>query len=129
MLCQNKFKSNLPKFQSPITSSGDPVYFLPRKSDTIVVVVVASCVSCVLVLIDILFSWLSGFTLGDPQRLLHPTDSNGKICGVDETVKDRPNLFYFDLTRCADPSIFITGCPTPQVYGKLTNIVCFSLFN
>ncbi len=102
------------------------VYFLPRTSDNIVVV--ASCVSCVLVLVDNFSSLLSGFTLGDPQRLIHPTDSNGKICGVDETVEDKPYLFYFDLTRCADPSIFITGCPTPQVYGKLKNI-CFSFFN
>ncbi|XP_046448873.1 choline transporter-like protein 2 isoform X1 [Daphnia pulex] len=77
---------------------------------------------CLIIFIAFLVGWgiigFYGFTLGDPQRLLHPTDSNGKICGVDETVKDKPNLFYFDLTRCADPSIFITGCPTPQVCVK-----------
>lgn len=61
------------------------------------------------------FFCLPGFKLGDPQRLLHPTDSNGRTCGVDETVKDKPFLFYFDLTKCADPSVLIKGCQTPQV--------------
>ena len=95
----------------------------------IIVVVFAFCVSCVLKGrgSDRYFSsCLSGFSLGDPQRLINPTDSNGKKCGVDETVKDKPFLFYFDLTRCADPSVFITGCPTPQVW-KTFNIFFLSL--
>ena len=66
--------------------------------------------------IDIYFLFFFlGFTLGDPQRLMHPTDSYGRTCGVDEAVKDKPYLFYFDLTRCADPSVLVKGCPTPQV--------------
>lgn len=79
-------------------------------------------VFCLIIFIAFLVGWgiigFYGFTLGDPQRLLHPTDSNGRICGVDETVKDKPYLFYFDLTRCADPSVLIKGCPTPQICVK-----------
>ncbi|KAI9562773.1 hypothetical protein GHT06_010227 [Daphnia sinensis] len=79
-------------------------------------------VVCLIIFIAFLVGWgiigFYGFTLGDPQRLLHPTDSNGRICGVDETLKDKPYLFYFDLTRCADPSVLIKGCPTPQVCVK-----------
>ncbi len=58
-----------------------------------------------------------GFTLGDPERLVHPTDSNGLVCGYDAAVKDRPFLHFFDLTRCANPQVLTKGCPTPQVWA------------
>lgn len=59
---------------------------------------------------------LLGFVLGDPQRLVNPTDSQGKLCGHDAQVKDRPFLLFFDLTRCNNPSVLTHGCPTPQVH-------------
>ena len=66
-----------------------------------------------------LSSFLTGFVLGDPQRLVHPTDSQGRICGVDEKLKDKPYLHFFDLTRCANPAVLATGCQTPQVFHFL----------
>ncbi|XP_052093793.1 choline transporter-like protein 2 isoform X2 [Mytilus californianus] len=61
-----------------------------------------------------------GFVWGNPNRLLHPTDSSGLICGYDAEVKDRPYLVYFDISKCAQmgPSAVALGCPTPQVCRK-----------
>ncbi|XP_032776973.2 choline transporter-like 2 [Daphnia magna] len=79
-------------------------------------------VVCLVIFIAFLVGWgiigIYGFILGDPQRLLYPTDSYGRICGVDEKLKDKPYLFYFDLTQCADSFLFTSGCPTPQVCVK-----------
>jgi solute carrier family 44 (choline transporter-like protein), member 2/4/5 len=61
------------------------------------------------------FSTALGFTLGNPEKLIHPTDSDGRICGFHDAVKDKPFLFFFDLTKCANPIVLTTGCPTPQV--------------
>ncbi len=65
--------------------------------------------------------------MGQPQRLVYPTDSQGRLCGVHEAVADRPFLLFFDLVKCAqvvsvtevlsgdfDASAIFT-CPTPQV--------------
>lgn len=52
---------------------------------------------------------------GDPARLLIVTDSEGRRCGLDDEVRDKPSLFYFDLTKCAVQNVIINGCPTPQV--------------
>lgn len=66
-----------------------------------------------------------GFLLGDPQRLVNPTDSNGGVCGYDTQLKDRPYLLFFDLTRCASPTVLTNGCPTPQVQLSFVyHIVC-----
>jgi len=51
---------------------------------------------------------------GDINRLIHPTDSLGNTCG-NGTLKDRPNLLFFDLTECLNPAVISLGCPTPQV--------------
>jgi choline transporter-like protein 2/4/5 len=56
---------------------------------------------------------------GDPARLLTPTDSEGRRCGLDDEVRGKPFLFYFDLTKCAAENAIIKGCPTPQVWQKL----------
>ncbi|XP_065191270.1 choline transporter-like protein 4 [Sycon ciliatum] len=64
------------------------------------------------------------FINGDPQRLLNPADSEGRMCGQSPGVKDRPKLLFFDITRCAasaftslDPSQLFS-CATPQVCVK-----------
>lgn len=44
-----------------------------------------------------------------------PSDSNGLRCGVDSEVLDKPYLVFFDLSKCADPRVPLTGCNTPQV--------------
>ncbi|RXG67089.1 Choline transporter-like protein 2 [Armadillidium vulgare] len=54
-------------------------------------------------------------TYGDPGRLINPTDSIGQVCGRDLAVRNKPFLFFFDLTRCASPKVPFTGCPTPQI--------------
>ncbi|XP_050713800.1 choline transporter-like protein 4 isoform X4 [Eriocheir sinensis] len=73
---------------------------------------------CLLLFIAFLVGWgvVAGFAVygGDPERLLHPTDSEGRVCGRGEFV-NQTFLFFFDLTRCASPKVIATGCPTPQV--------------
>lgn len=39
-----------------------------------------------------------------------PKDSEGNICGVDE-YESKPWLFYFDATRCFEPSLPGEECP------------------
>uniref|UniRef100_H2YS19 Choline transporter-like protein n=1 Tax=Ciona savignyi TaxID=51511 RepID=H2YS19_CIOSA len=62
-----------------------------------------------------LFAWLNG----DPVILLHPTDNQGRICGLnygDLDLRNKNNLFYFDLTRCASAATLINlQCQTTQV--------------
>ncbi|KAJ8039264.1 Choline transporter-like protein 2 [Holothuria leucospilota] len=53
-----------------------------------------------------------GFISGDPRRLIYPTDSNGTVCGIDESVKNKTFLVFFDLTRCSPNKL---SCLTPQV--------------
>jgi len=74
---------------------------------------------CLLIFVAFLAGWgiigYFGFLLGDPQRLLHPTDSEGRVCGLAENLVHKPYLFFFDLTQCANPTVLTHGCPTPQV--------------
>jgi hypothetical protein len=45
------------------------------------------------------------------------------MCGLDEAVKDKPYLFFFDLAKCAQTDVIIHGCATPQVQSKLWFVV------
>uniref|UniRef100_A0AAQ4S109 Choline transporter-like protein n=1 Tax=Gasterosteus aculeatus aculeatus TaxID=481459 RepID=A0AAQ4S109_GASAC len=58
-------------------------------------------------------AWLHG----DPRKVLYPTDSSGQFCGQKETSNaKKPILFYFNILKCANPSILINlQCPTTQV--------------
>ncbi|XP_041369182.1 choline transporter-like protein 4 isoform X2 [Gigantopelta aegis] len=60
-----------------------------------------------------------GYVHGNPYKYLHPTDSEGNICGHGK-FSDRPYLMYFDLIQCGMMGLKIikTGCPTPQVCVK-----------
>lgn len=49
------------------------------------------------------------------ERLLVPTDSEGRKCGVDSEVVNKPYLVFFNLEKCIDPSVPLYGCKTPQV--------------
>lgn len=73
---------------------------------------------CLLLFLVFLIGWgvVAGFAVvnGDPQRLLYPTDSMGRVCGKEEFL-NKSFLLFFDLTRCATPKVIATGCPTPQV--------------
>lgn len=60
--------------------------------------------------------------LGDPRQLVHPTDSQGHLCGSGEFA-DRPYVYFFDWTKCIKafniPANLAKGrpfvCPTTQV--------------
>lgn len=52
---------------------------------------------------------------GDPQRLILPTDSMNRKCGVDSSVLSKPYLVFLDLTKCVDLTVPLNGCPTTQV--------------
>uniref|UniRef100_A0A0N4UC10 Choline transporter-like protein 5 n=1 Tax=Dracunculus medinensis TaxID=318479 RepID=A0A0N4UC10_DRAME len=60
-----------------------------------------------------------GFIWGNPKRLIHPTDSEGRFCGTERAgfydLSKKPYLLYFDLTECFSYATFIAGCPTTQV--------------
>ncbi|XP_021948484.1 choline transporter-like protein 4 isoform X3 [Folsomia candida] len=79
-------------------------------------------VTCLLMLVAFIIGWcviaVIGFNHGDPTILVYPTDSYGQKCGVDEAVKDKPYLFFFDITRCAKANVLTDGCRTPQVCVK-----------
>ena len=56
-----------------------------------------------------------GFKNGDPTRLIYPSDSTGAICGSSDKLANRPNLLFFDLTKCLKPGAVALGCLTKQV--------------
>lgn len=53
---------------------------------------------------------------GNPSKLLVPTDSEGRKCGVDSEVLNRTYLVFFDITKCVDVKNNKLGkCDTPQI--------------
>lgn len=60
--------------------------------------------------------------VGDPRQLIHPTDSQGNLCGSGN-LTSKPYLHFFDWTKCikglAIPTGLLEGrpfvCPTTQV--------------
>jgi len=74
-------------------------------------------VICLLLFLVFLGGWgfvaFIGFRQGNIDKVLHPTDSNGQICGIGE-LKDRPHLLFFDLSKCLNPAVISLGCPTVQ---------------
>lgn len=90
----------------------DPEFRGPVKS--------RSCtdILCLFLFASFLAGWgvvaFFAFREGDPKTLLYPTDSEGNICGFGN-LEDKKFLFYFDLLKCASPSVLLKGCPTPQV--------------
>ena len=74
-------------------------------------------VPCLLLLLAFVTAWIGvgcySFTFGNPALLVHPSNSEGEICGLGDH-QDKPFLLFFDMTQCARLSAFL-GCPTPQV--------------
>lgn len=58
---------------------------------------------------------LTAIKNGDLERLLVPTDSSGRKCGIDNGFIDKPYLLFFNLEKCVDPTVPLFGCKTPQV--------------
>jgi hypothetical protein len=60
--------------------------------------------------------------IDDPKQLLHPTDSQGNVCGTDDLL-NQTYVNYFDWTQCIKafniPQNILKGhvfvCPTRQV--------------
>ncbi|XP_051944089.1 choline transporter-like protein 5-A isoform X2 [Hippocampus zosterae] len=54
---------------------------------------------------------------GDPRKVLLPTNSYGEFCGQKGTANaKKPVLFYFNILKCANPSLLINlRCPTTQM--------------
>lgn len=78
-------------------------------------------VPCLLVFVLFLTGWgfiaRYAFKNGDLNQIMSPTDSLNRKCGLDSGVLGKSNLFFFDLSKCINPSVPLTGCPTPQVSG------------
>ncbi|XP_053907847.1 choline transporter-like protein 2 isoform X2 [Cuculus canorus] len=77
-------------------------------------------VCCVVLLAAIIAYVLVGvvaWTHGDPRKVIYPTDSRGRFCGQQGTANaNKPFLFYFDIVKCASPSVLVTfQCPTTQI--------------
>ena len=75
-------------------------------------------VPCLLLLVAFIAAWVGvgfySFAFGNPAQLIHPSNSEGEICGRGLHAK-RPFLLFFDLSKCARLSSALSGCPTPQV--------------
>eukprot|EP00092_Neocalanus_flemingeri_P054119 GFUD01063736.1.p1 GENE.GFUD01063736.1~~GFUD01063736.1.p1 ORF type:complete len:668 (+),score=70.01 GFUD01063736.1:50-2053(+) len=75
-------------------------------------------VTCLLLLITFSLGWagvaIYAFANGNPARLIHPSNSEGEICGKGNQT-GKPNLLYFDLTWCAGLPAVVGGCPTTQI--------------
>uniref|UniRef100_A0A3Q1GLI1 Choline transporter-like protein n=1 Tax=Acanthochromis polyacanthus TaxID=80966 RepID=A0A3Q1GLI1_9TELE len=78
------------------------------------------CVLFLLVVLGYIAVGISAWLFGDPRHVLYPRNSTGWYCGI-EPNENRPNLFYFDVLKCA-VSVNIMAqslngfqCPTTQV--------------
>ena len=62
---------------------------------------------CSLLFLAFIGGWIFvaylAFSKGDIDKVLHPTDSKGNVCGRGE-LKDKPYLMFFDLTKCLNVS-------------------------
>jgi choline transporter-like protein 2/4/5 len=88
----------------------------------------------------------SGFIQGNPQRLVYPVDSNGRLCGLDPAVADKPFLLFFNwidcikivgfndlvtgnvdastLFTCSTQQVCVSACPTANEVGVRADPVC-----
>uniref|UniRef100_A0A8D3DWN6 Choline transporter-like protein n=1 Tax=Scophthalmus maximus TaxID=52904 RepID=A0A8D3DWN6_SCOMX len=76
---------------------------------------------CCLIFIIVILSYVAlgivAWSHGDPRKVLYPTDSYGQFCGQKGTSNaKKPILFYFNILKCANPTILINlQCPTTQM--------------
>lgn len=67
----------------------------------------------ILIIIYTLFA-IFVFREGSLKRFLYPTDTQGRLCGVD-SLKDRKYLQFFDIIKCIKYVFIGARCPTPQM--------------
>ncbi|XP_074542808.1 choline transporter-like protein 4 [Halichoeres trimaculatus] len=102
---------------------GEPAQFDPSFNGPIKKRGCTDIVCCILFMAVILgyivvggLAWL----YGDPKHVLYPKNSTGWFCGTQEN-KDKPNLFYFNILKCATSvNVIATAlngfqCPTTQI--------------
>nr|XP_046274568.1 choline transporter-like protein 4 [Scatophagus argus] len=108
---------------NPDSEYGEPAQFDPTFKGPIRKRGCTDIICCILFMAVILgyavvgiLAWL----YGDPRHVLYPRNSTGWFCGTGPN-KDRPNLFYFDILKCATSfNVMATAlngfqCPTKQV--------------
>ncbi|KAM4550667.1 choline transporter-like protein 4 [Fundulus diaphanus] len=107
----------------PDSGYGEPAQFDPSFNGPIKKRGCTDIICCVLFMVVILgyigvgiLAWL----YGDPRHVLYPRNSTGWFCGIGPN-KDRPNLLYFDILKCATSvNVMATSlngfqCPTTQI--------------
>lgn len=76
-------------------------------------------VHCLLIFVAFIVAWCYiahyAWTNGDLDKVLIPTDSKNRKCGVDSGVRNKKHLFFFDLDKCLDPLVPMNGCKTKQI--------------
>mmetsp|Transcript_30797 Transcript_30797/g.40688 ORF Transcript_30797/g.40688 Transcript_30797/m.40688 type:complete len:644 (-) Transcript_30797:435-2366(-) len=110
------------KLQRPSEEKGMPPFSDGRKiTDVIPLILLVSVWICTTV--------VGGLSCeqGYPSRLFSPMDSNGRLCGVDDTVESKPNIYYissesdgkFLLGTCVEK------CPTSEVnVTSIEDLIC-----
>lgn len=111
---------------APESEYGEPRQFDPSFKGPILKRSCTDIICCILFLLVVLgyivvgiLAWL----YGDPRHVLYPKNSTGWFCGTGPN-KDRPNLFYFDMIKCASSLNILANptngfqCPTTQVCVK-----------
>nr|XP_040044194.1 choline transporter-like protein 4 [Gasterosteus aculeatus aculeatus] len=107
----------------PDSEYGEPAQFDPTFNGPMKKRGCTDIICCVLFMAVVLgyvavgiLAWL----FGDPRHVLYPRNSTGWFCGIGPN-KGRPNLFYFDIVKCATSAnamaTALNGfqCPTTQV--------------
>ncbi|CAL8292546.1 unnamed protein product [Merluccius merluccius] len=102
---------------------GEPAQFDPKFNGPIhkrSCTDIICCVLFMLVLLGYMVVGIIAWIYGDPRHVLYPRNSTGSFCGIDQN-KDKPNVFYFDILKCAVATNVIAAslnglqCPTTQV--------------
>ncbi|XP_072293984.1 choline transporter-like protein 5-B isoform X2 [Eucyclogobius newberryi] len=78
---------------------------------------IACCFIFIIVIIGYIALGTVAWSLGDPKKVVYPTDSKGQFCGQKGTSNsNKTTLFYFNILKCANPAVLINlQCPTTQL--------------
>ncbi|KAM5256017.1 choline transporter-like protein 5 [Ctenodactylus gundi] len=106
--------------RKPPSIKGDPRTYDPNFKGPVVnrnSTDVLCCFIFVLFILGYIFLGLIAWSKGDPRRVTYPADSQGHFCGQKGTPNENKSiLFYFNMLRCASPSVMINlQCPTTQI--------------
>ncbi|KAM9685454.1 choline transporter-like protein 5 [Trichechus inunguis] len=106
--------------RKPLSIKGDPRTFEPDFKGPVSNRSCTDVLCCIIFLFFIVGYILLGLVAwvhGDPRRVAYPTDSQGHFCGQKGTPNENKSiLFYFNLLKCASPSVMINlQCPTTQI--------------